>query len=248
MSIAVLKSVVLHCLLMLLLIVSNQAFEKPKISPQVPTMQASLMVVESEKIQQAPTAVETVKKIKTPPPESVKTVKSTAASADAQKRAEQRREREAEARKQKAKEQQQRQDKARKARERQEQARKEKARQAQAQKERERQAEAKRVHEIQQKQRKQYVLTELQKYQGMIKGTIQRYLRVDQAFIGKRCVLNIKLARSGFVTQAVIIDGHDALCRAAKNAVLKAETLPVSDEEDVYQQLKDINLTVEPEL
>lgn len=99
-----------------------------------------------------------------------------------------------------------------------------------------------------QKKRKKYVLTELQKYQAMIKSTIQRHLLVDEAFIGKRCVVNITLARSGFVTRVNIVEGDDAVCRAAKNAVLKAESLPVSAENDVYQELKEINLTVEPEL
>lgn len=99
-----------------------------------------------------------------------------------------------------------------------------------------------------QKKRKKFVLTELQKYQAMIKSTIQRHLLVDEAFIGKRCVVNITLSRSGFVTRVNIVEGDDAVCRAAKNAVLKAESLPVSAENDVYQELKEINLTVEPEL
>ncbi len=100
----------------------------------------------------------------------------------------------------------------------------------------------------QQAARKRHVLSELQKYQAMIKSTIQRNLLVDEAFRGKRCILEISLARSGFVTKVNEVDGDDAVCRAAKNAVLKAETLPVSDEVDVYQELREIRLTVEPEL
>jgi colicin import membrane protein len=34
----------------------------------------------------------------------------------------------------------------------------------------------------------------------------------------------------------------------AKAAVFKADTLPVSKESDVFQELRNINLTVEPEL
>jgi colicin import membrane protein len=64
---------------------------------------------------------------------------------------------------------------------------------------------------------------------------------------GMSCRLNIKLAFSGLVTNVIILEGQNAICQAAQRAVLKAETLPVSKEQDVFQQLRDINLTVEPE-
>ena len=88
---------------------------------------------------------------------------------------------------------------------------------------------------------------ELQKYTALIKQKIQQYLIVDQAMKGKSCRLNIKLASNGLVTKVNVLQGDQILCRAAQNAVYKAETLPVSSEPDVLEQLKDINLTVEPE-
>jgi len=99
-----------------------------------------------------------------------------------------------------------------------------------------------------QQRRNKQVLTEVQKYQALIKQTIQRNLIVDDAMKGKSCRLNIRLASNGLVTQVTELGGNTILCRAAKAAVFKSDTLPVSKEADVYQQLREINLTVEPEL
>lgn len=96
--------------------------------------------------------------------------------------------------------------------------------------------------------RQRAILTERQKYEALIKQTIQRNLIVDSGMKGKSCRLNIRLAASGFVTSVKVLNGDAILCRAAEGAVLKAETLPVSSEPDVFSQLKDINLTVEPDL
>jgi colicin import membrane protein len=96
------------------------------------------------------------------------------------------------------------------------------------------------------KVRQKYVLTETQKYTALIRGRIQQYFIVDDSMKGQSCNLNIKLAFSGLVTSVNIISGDNKVCEAAKRAVLKAETLPVSKEPDVYQELKDISLTVEP--
>lgn len=99
-----------------------------------------------------------------------------------------------------------------------------------------------------QKRRNKVVLSEVGKYQALIKQTIQRNLIVDDSLKGKSCRLNIKLASNGLVTKVTVLEGNEILCRAAQSAVLKSDTLPVSSEPDVYQKLKDINLTVEPEL
>ncbi|MDU0114369.1 cell envelope integrity protein TolA [Psychrosphaera aquimarina] len=96
--------------------------------------------------------------------------------------------------------------------------------------------------------RQKYVLTEKQKYTALIMGRIQQYLIVDDSMKGQSCSLNIKLAFSGLVTSVNIISGDNKVCKAAERAVLKAETLPVSKEPDVYQELKDISLKVEPKL
>ena len=97
------------------------------------------------------------------------------------------------------------------------------------------------------KARGKVVLTEVQKYKALISSKIQQNLIVDETMKGKSCRLNIKLAFSGLVTRVKVLSGEAKICQAAERAVLKAETLPVSKEQDVYQQLRDINLTVEPE-
>lgn len=101
---------------------------------------------------------------------------------------------------------------------------------------------------VRQQRRNKQVLSEVQKYTALIKQTIQRNLIVDDSMKGRSCRLNIRLASNGLVIKVAILAGDPILCRAAQNAVLKSDTLPVSQEADVYQQLRDINLTVEPEL
>jgi len=101
---------------------------------------------------------------------------------------------------------------------------------------------------VRQQRRSKQVLSEVQKYQVLIRQTIQRNLIVDDSMKGKSCRLNLRLASNGLVTQVRILEGDAILCRAAQTAVLKSDTLPVSSEPDVYEKLRDINLTVEPEL
>lgn len=108
------------------------------------------------------------------------------------------------------------------------------------------QIQAERVAQAQRRQK--VVLTEVQKYTVLIQQAIQRNLIVDDAFRGKSCRINIRLASNGLVIKADVLQGDPALCRAAKSAVFKSDTLPVSKEPDVYEKLKDINLTVSPEL
>lgn len=100
----------------------------------------------------------------------------------------------------------------------------------------------------QNRKRQKQVLTEVQKYEALIKQTIQRNLIVDDSMRGKSCRLNIKLASNGLVLSVKVLQGDTYLCRAAESAVLKATTLPMSSEPDVYEKMKNINLTVEPDL
>ncbi|MBU2977418.1 cell envelope integrity protein TolA [Alteromonas sp. C1M14] len=94
------------------------------------------------------------------------------------------------------------------------------------------------------KRRQQQVLSEVDRYRALITATVQRYLIDDDSFTGKECRLNIRLATSGFVTQVTRLEGNDALCRAAESAVRRPDKLPMSDDPSVYEQIKDINITV----
>lgn len=97
----------------------------------------------------------------------------------------------------------------------------------------------------QQARRSRQVLSEVDKYRALIYSTIKRFLIEDPAFKGKRCRLNVRLASTGLVTQVTIKDGDPALCRASQSAVLKPDKLPVSSDPDVFEELRNINLTVE---
>ena len=96
---------------------------------------------------------------------------------------------------------------------------------------------------VRQQRRNKQVLTEVDKYMALINQKINSNWFVDDSMIGKSCRLNIRLASNGFVTQVTELNGDPVLCRAAKAAVYRAETLPISKEEDVNEKLRNINLT-----
>lgn len=100
----------------------------------------------------------------------------------------------------------------------------------------------------QQARRQQQVLSEVEKYRALISRTINSNLYRDDSFRDKVCRLNVRLATTGFVTRVTVLGGDSALCREAESALRRVEKLPVSDEPDVYEKLKDINLTVKLEL
>jgi colicin import membrane protein len=96
--------------------------------------------------------------------------------------------------------------------------------------------------------RAQQAVTEVQRYTAMISDAITRNLIKDESTMrGRSCRLNIRLASNGFVTSVSVVNGDSAVCDAAVRAVNRAGTLPMSQDPDVYNQLKDINLTVAPE-
>lgn len=98
------------------------------------------------------------------------------------------------------------------------------------------------------KARRKHVLKEKDKYSALIMAKIKQNLLTDETMKNKSCRLNIKIAFSGLVTKVSVLSGDTFLCKAAERAVLKAETLPVSKEPDVFEELKSIILRVEPEL
>ena len=99
-----------------------------------------------------------------------------------------------------------------------------------------------------QQARQQQQMTEINRFKALIKQTIQRNLITDRSTMeGKTCKLTISLAPSGFVTNVVPGQGDRILCEAAKTAIYKAATLPVSKDPEVFKQMNSISLTVEPE-
>ncbi|MCC5854293.1 MAG: cell envelope integrity protein TolA [Idiomarina sp.] len=96
--------------------------------------------------------------------------------------------------------------------------------------------------------RQQRVLSEVERYQVLIRQTIQRNWLTDPSMRGRACQLRISIARDGFVTNVQVIDGDRAVCESARAAVLRAGSLPVSSDPDVYREMSNITLRVEPNL
>ncbi len=96
------------------------------------------------------------------------------------------------------------------------------------------------------KVRQQQVLSEVDKYTALITARIQQNLLTDEKMKGKQCKLNIRLAFNGLVTSVKSLGGDKLVCDAALRAVQRAETLPVSSDKEVFEKLKNIDLTVIP--
>lgn len=94
------------------------------------------------------------------------------------------------------------------------------------------------------KRRQQVVLSEVGKYQALIKQKIQRNWRQQEFMKGKYCRLNLRLASNGLVTQITVLEGDEIVCQSAQTAIYKIDTLPVSSEPDVFEEMKSINLTL----
>ena len=98
------------------------------------------------------------------------------------------------------------------------------------------------------KARKQQMMSEIQRYAALITNVIDQNMINDRSTMeGKSCKLVISLAPSGFVTQVRVISGDAVVCEAAKRAVYKAGTLPVSKDPEVFKEMRNIDVTVVPE-
>ncbi len=98
------------------------------------------------------------------------------------------------------------------------------------------------------KARQQQVMSEIQRYSALITQSINRNMIKDRSTMtAKSCKLSISLAPSGnvqFVTAGI---GDKIVCDAAKTAIYKAGTLPVSKDPEVFKEMRKIAVTVVPE-
>jgi len=62
-----------------------------------------------------------------------------------------------------------------------------------------------------------------------------------------QCILEVKLAAGGLVIDVREIGGSPAICRSAKAAVYKADPLPVSNKPDVFNKMRTLRLTLDPQ-
>ena len=95
--------------------------------------------------------------------------------------------------------------------------------------------------------RQQQVVSEVDKYRALIMARIQQNLLIDEKMKNQQCRINLRLGFNGLVTQVKSLGGDKLVCEAALRAVRMADTLPVSTDKDVFEQLKNINITIAPE-
>jgi colicin import membrane protein len=96
--------------------------------------------------------------------------------------------------------------------------------------------------------RSKQVMSEKQRYSALITQSINRNMIKDRStMINKTCRLTISLAPSGFVTNVIIGKGDKVVCDAAKTAIYKTGTLPVSKDPEVFNEMRKIVVTVVPD-
>lgn len=120
--------------------------------------------------------------------------------------------------------------------------------QLRAQQERELQERLEREAQARQAARQRQTVSEVERFTAMIRDRIQQNFRQDERMRGRQCRINIRLASNGFVTNVSVLDGDQLVCDAALRAVERAGNLPVSQDPAVFEQLRNINLTMAPEL
>lgn len=129
-----------------------------------------------------------------------------------------------------------------------EERRREEAARKQAELERQIREEAESQRAAREKERQSKVQSEVDRFKALIQQTIQQNWLTDPSMRGQSCALRISTARDGFVTNVQMGDGDRAVCESARAAVLRAGSLPVSDDPDVYRELSNFTLRVEPNL
>ncbi len=98
--------------------------------------------------------------------------------------------------------------------------------------------------------RSRHVTSEVQRMGAIYTQLIQQKLLLEDSFRGKSCRVNLRLipAGSGAIAgQVKVLDGDSRLCAATRSAIAQVGTFPLSNESDVNEKLKNINLTVVPE-
>lgn len=96
--------------------------------------------------------------------------------------------------------------------------------------------------------RQQQMMSEIQRYAALITNMIdQRMIKDRSTMEGKSCKLTISLAPSGNVQFVSNGSGDKVVCEAAKKAIYKAGTLPVSKDPEVFKEMSKIDVSVVPE-
>lgn len=243
------KSVFLHALILLSLLVSFNFSAKPllissefsppaaRTEPQI--VQASFIdsnVIEQRKRDKAQAAAAAQKKRE----QDLRKERLRKKRAEEErKRKEQEKQRAEQARIDKLKQEQLKEQAIREKREKEEQQKR-----MQQELEREMQEQLEREKQQLAQQNSRRVMSEVEKYMALVQSKIKRNLTTGSGFVGKSCFVNVRLANDGLVLQAQAKSGDPALCRLAEAAVIKAETLPVSKDPEVLAKFKQFTIEV----
>jgi len=124
----------------------------------------------------------------------------------------------------------------------------EKKRKADAEKKRKADAEKAMQAQIQAEQnavQERYELSERDKYSALVKQKIKRnWIKPSQKGV---CVLEVRLGAGGFVIDVREVSGVAAICRSGKAAVYKADPLPVPKDIKVFNRMRTLLLTLDPQ-
>lgn len=97
--------------------------------------------------------------------------------------------------------------------------------------------------------RSRFVSSEVDRMGAIYTQLIQQNLLLEDSFRGRECKVNLRLIPAGkdaIVGNVSIIGGDSRLCSAAKRAIAKVGTFPLTQDASVNSELKNINLTVVP--
>ena len=95
-------------------------------------------------------------------------------------------------------------------------------------------------------QRLENVLTEVERYQVLIKQAVQRNFNTTPNMKGKSCQVIVNIAKDGFIFDRQVIDGDKVVCDAALIAIDSSGNLPLPEDNEVYLQVKNIEISFEP--
>lgn len=94
------------------------------------------------------------------------------------------------------------------------------------------------------------IASEMDRYGAIYTQLIQQNLRLDESFKGKSCQVNLNLIPTGagaIAGNVKVLGGSQAVCAATLSAIAQVSSFPLPKDPKVVDELKHINLTVEPE-
>ena len=90
--------------------------------------------------------------------------------------------------------------------------------------------------------KQQQVMSEVDKFVSLIQGKIKRNW-IEPENQGY-CIFSVTLAPGGLVIGVSVIQGDNLHCESGQRAIYKSEPLPVSNDPDVFAELRSIRLTL----